>query len=448
MLEEPISEKGAEKPEKAENRASLRATMRFAVILVGAVLIAVLVTHSVMINRFAVKESEEDRRFRVLQQYLESVAYYDYEYDQMLEEAVRAYVGSSGDDYTIYYNDEEFKQLTQANQGNYVGIGISVEEAETMYEDEVIRALRIAVVRKNSPAQRAGLLKGDEIVAITTEQGAVRVNDVSNAEATALIRGEAGSSVGLSVLREVSHQRVQIDVTLVREELTLESVEYRISETDPTVGILTITNFDLKTPDSLEKGMDALLAKGAERFVIDLRDNGGGDLSSVVACASFFLKKNEVILSTKNKDGVQTVYNAKVRNLSGNYASCSVSAEDIGKYLGYPYAILINGNTASAAELLTAVFRDYSRGIVVGEKSYGKGSVQGIYSLAPVGLEGGIRVTTKMYFPPSGEGYNGIGIMPDISVAFPEDKVLGATTEAEDTQMMCAIENLLVQASK
>jgi hypothetical protein len=120
-----------------------------------------------------------------------------------------------------------------------------------------------------------------------------------------------------------------------------------------------------------------------------------------------------------------------------------VILEEIGMYRGYSYAILINGNTASAAELMAAVFRDYSLGTVIGEKSYGKGSVQGLYSLADIGLEGGLRVTTKMYFPPCGEGYNGMGITPDISVAFPEGKHLGMVTESEDTQLMCAIENVL-----
>ena len=97
----------------------------------------------------------------------------------------------------------------------------------------------------------------------------------------------------------------------------------------------------------------------------------------------------------------------------------------------------------AAAELLAAVFRDYSLGTVVGERSYGNGSVQGLYSLKEIGLEGGLRVTTKMYFPPCGEGYNDIGITPDILVDFPEDKHMGTVLESEDTQLMCAIGHIL-----
>lgn len=448
MVEEPRSENGSEQAEDAGKKLSSDILVRFAVILLGAVLLAVLITYSVIVNHRSSWESEEAYRFRVLQQYLDSVAYYDYDYDSMLEEAIRAYVAASGDDYTIYYDAEEFEQLTKANQGNYVGIGVSAETGMTVYQDKSVKVLRIAAVQKNSPAQKAGLLKGDEILAITTEAGETHVDDISYSEASALIRGKAGSTVGLSLLREVSNEKIRIDVNVLREELILESVDYRVSETDATVGILSISGFDLTTPPSLKKGMDALLEKGIERFVIDLRDNGGGDLSSIIACASFFLDENDIILSTKDKNGEETVYTAKERKRSGEYASCSVYKEDIGKYRGYSYAILINGNTASAAELLTAVFRDYSLGTVIGEKSYGKGSVQGIYSLAEIGLEGGLRVTTKMYFPPCGEGYNGIGIKPDIAVAFPKDKHLGTVTEGEDTQLMCAIENVVTQKNK
>ena len=416
--------------------------LRFAVLLIGAVLLAVFVTYSFTVSRYAATESEAAYRFRVLEQYLNGVAYYDYDYDNMLDEAIRAYVNSSGDPYTVYYDAEEFEQLSRVNQGNYVGIGVSAEVGKTDYKDKTIKVLRLALVQKNSPAQKAGLLRGDEIVAITNESGTTQVNDVSYAEAMALIRGEVGTSVTLSILREVSNEKVLLDFTVLREDLLLESVEGHIFSADGTVGIITITTFDLTTPEGLKKNMDALLESGVTRFVIDLRNNGGGDLQSVIACAGLFLQKNQTILSTKDKNDKITVYAAKERIHNDNYAPCSLREEEIGKYRGYSYAILINGNTASAAELLTAVFRDYSLGTTVGEKSYGKGVMQGVYSLAPLGLEGGIRVTTKMYFPPCGEGYNEIGIAPDVVVEFPTDKTLGMTEEADDPQLMRAIEIL------
>lgn len=442
MVEEPRSEKASTSEATPSGRLSSGVILRFAVLLVSAVLVAVLLTYSLTVSRYSAKESEAGYRFRVLQQYLDSVAYYDYDYDEMLTEAIRAYVASSGDDYTVYYDAEEFEQLNRANQGNYVGIGISVETGETVYEDKAVKVLRLIQVRGGSPAQKAGLLRGDEIVAISADSGKIWVDDVPYTAAAALIRGEAGSEVSLSVLREVSNRKILLEFTVLREDLVLESVEARISETDPTVGILVISSFDMTTPGGLASGMDMLLAKGVTRFVIDLRNNGGGDLESVIACAGMFLQKNEVILSTKDKNGKETVHVAKERIHSDEYAPCTLYAEDVGKYRGYSYAILINGNTASAAELLAAVFRDYSMGTLVGEKSFGKGSMQGLYSLERFGLEGGIRVTNKMYFPPCGEGYNGIGIEPDVKVDFPTDKTLGLVGESEDPQLMRAIEAL------
>ncbi len=443
MVEEPKSEKDSTSETSPSGKLSADILLRFVALLIGAVLLAVLVTYSLTVSRYSARESEAAYRFRVLEQYLDSVAYYDYDYDNMLNEAIRAYVDSSGDPYTIFYDAEEFEQLSRANQGNYVGIGVSVEMGETVYENKTVKVLRLALVRKDSPAQKAGLLRGDEIVAITTEAGTTQVNDVSYSEASALIRGEAGTSVTLSVLREVSNEKVLLDFNVLREDLVLESVEGRISSVNGAVGIITISTFDLTTPEGLKKSMDTLLESGVRHFIIDLRNNGGGDLESVIACAGLFLRKNQVILSTEDKNGKENVYLAKERIHSNEYASCSLREEEIGKYGGYSYAVLINGNTASAAELLTAVFRDYSLGTVVGEKSFGKGSMQGLYSLASFGLEGGIRVTTKMYFPPCGEGYNGIGIKPDIAVEFPADKTLGTTREADDPQLMRAIEAVL-----
>lgn len=439
MVEEPGSEKELATEAPSSRKPSLDIFLRFSALLLLAVLLTVFVTYSLTVSRYSAKESEAAYRFRVLEQYLDSVAYYDYDYNDMLSEAVRAYVDASADPYTIYYDAEEFEQLNRANQGNYVGIGVSAEKGETVYDNKTVRVLRIALVRKDSPAQKAGLLRGDEIVAITTEAGTTQVNDVSDSEASSLIRGEAGTSVTLSILREVSDEKVLLNFSVLREDLILESVEGRVSTADETVGVITITTFDLTTPEGLKKSMDALLERGVTRFVIDLRNNGGGDLGAVIACAGLFMQKNQTILSAKDKNGKETVYTARERIYNDENAPCSLREEEIGKYRGYSYAILINEGTASAAELLAAVFRDYSLGTLVGERSYGKGSMQGIYSLSSIGLEGGIRVTTKMYFPPCGEGYNGVGIEPDVAVKFPADKTIGTIEDAEDPQLMRAI---------
>jgi carboxyl-terminal processing protease len=237
------------------------------------------------------------------------------------------------------------------------------------------------------------------------------------------------------VLREISGQQIILNIDVLREELYVKSAEWYVPKDDETVGVIRISGFDLTTPTALRESMDALLDRGVERFVFDLRDNGGGDLKSVVACVSLFLERNDVILSTQDKDGRKVVYTANQRLHDDEYASCDVLNQDIGKYRGYSFAVLVNDKTASAAELFAAVFRDYSLGKLVGTKTYGKGSVQGIYSLERIGLEGGVRVTTKMYFPPCGESYNGEGIMPDVEV---EPNAKGAEEE-QDAQLASAI---------
>ncbi len=439
MVQQPLNGNGAETPENTARERSFGRELRFAAILIACVLLAVLVTYSLTVNHYSARESEAGYRFRVLEQYLDSVAYYDYDYDNMLDQAIRAYVDASGDPYTVYYDAEEYEQLNKVNEGHYVGIGVSVEYGESFWENEYVKVLRIVSIVPNSPAQKAGILIGDEICAIAAEHGVTRVHDVSQTVATEMIRGEAGSTVTLSVFREVSNEKIILDVDVTREELYVKSAEWYVSEHDATVGIIRISTFDLTTPSALSEGMDALLDEGVSHFIFDLRDNGGGDLESLIACVSPFLNEGDVILSTKDKDERQTVYSVKQRLHSDEYAACDVQGKDIGKYRGYSYAVLVNGNTASAAELFAAVFRDYSLGKIVGTKTYGKGSMQGIYSLQRFGLEGGIRVTTKMYFPPCGESYNGEGILPDIEVRLDAETPSDGTAKEQDVQLMAAI---------
>ena len=163
----------------------------------------------------------------------------------------------------------------------------------------------------------------------------------------------------------------------------------------------------------------------------------------MVACASYFLEPGDPIITAENKDGEKDTQYAIVRNYSSRYAPCSVEKNDIGKYRDLEIAVLVNENTASAAELLAAVFRDYELAPIVGTKTYGKGSMQTLISLAPYGMEGGIKITTDLYYPPSGEGYNGIGIAPDFVVEADGDFAASDIHEAQDDQLVFAMDVLL-----
>ena len=192
--------------------------------------------------------------------------------------------------------------------------------------------------------------------------------------------------------------------------------------------------------------VDDLKAKGISKFVFDVRYNGGGSLDSIVAVLSYFLQEGDTIISTADKNGKADVTKAQViKKFSGEEAGCNVSAEDIGKYRDLKAVVLCNSYTASAAELFTATFRDYGLAKTVGETTFGKGSMQSTLPLGYFGVDGVLKLTTNVYFPPCGESYDGIGIAPDVPVKLDEaleSKNIYEITDAEDNQLKAAIEIL------
>ena len=221
------------------------------------------------------------------------------------------------------------------------------------------------------------------------------------------------------------------------------SVTGRVSEADATVGIVSISQFIINTPVQFETEMEKLIAQGCTRFVFDVRNNPGGDLRSIVAVLSYFLNEDDLIVTTVYKDGTTESEYAKPISYEGDYAACSIAKEDIGKYRNYKKAVLINGNTASAAELFTAVLADYELATLIGTTTYGKGVLQNIFDLSPWGYTGGIKLTTGYYNPPSGENYDGKGITPKGGETPLDDAVknknLYLLTETEDNQLRAAI---------
>lgn len=414
----------------------------FAVILIVAIAVTALVTFSYTIKEFCHVTDENSVKLQTITKLIEENAYYDPQYEEMLDAALKAYVGAAGDKYTVYYNAEEYAALTQENQGHYVGIGVTTRETTVEYLGKAVTVLEVVRIASDSPATDSGLMLGDYIYAVDTEDGIQYVDDIGRDIAAEFIRGEAGTTVKILWLTEDGSGYVLKEAELIRKKVLTVSAEARVSETDPSVGIVSIYQFDLNTPTQLCSSFDSLKAKGITKVVLDLRDNGGGDLLSVIACASYFVKTGDVIITAESKDGTVDTRRAVRRVYSDSYSSCSVLDEDIGKYRDFQVAVLVNENTASAAELLTAVFRDYELATVIGMQTFGKGSMQTLIPLEPYGLEGGVKVTTSHYYPPSGEGYNGIGITPDIIVEAPEGFNRNAVDEQQDAQLVRAVEEL------
>lgn len=380
--------------------------------------------------------------------YVEKIALIDYIFKQyglydtdgqlLLDEMLKAYAAATGDKYAAYYTDEELQSLLADMQGTAVGIGVM-----TTYHEQTGGIVILQVIPE-SPAEKAGVLPGDVIVAIGKGESIERVSEIGFDLAMQKLLGEAGTKAEFTVLRNSA----EIEFSITREAITSISVSGGPSITDKTVGVVRISGFDANTPAQFKNVMNTLIEGGCTRFVYDVRNNPGGEQKSVMAVLSYFLEENDTIMSIVTKDGSTTYYRAEEATYEGEYAACSVKKEEIGMYRQYPIAVLTNGYTASAGELFTAVLSEYELATLVGENTYGKGVIQTIYDLSELGFSGGLKLTIGYYAPPSGVNYDGKGIAPDIAVT-PDESIANKNfyllTEQEDNQLLAAIEAVLAK---
>ena len=433
-MQEELNEKRCEGVKKRKKLGEIG----YAVILLVSVLLSILLTFSLTVRYFfggTAKNEDFYRKFEVLAEYIDKNAYFDADAEKMKDAALKAFVSNAGDRYTVYYNAEDFKALNEDNEGRYVGIGVTVTTSAVVYDGAALELIEVVAIHENSPAEEAGLKLGDFIYSVDTPEGEVLADDVGLDVISSKIKGKEGSNVTITILREIDDEFQKQKVTLELRNVEIKSVSYDVYKDCADVGIVTVSQFDLNTPSLLSQAVDSLVDQGVDKIVVDLRDNGGGDLNSVIACASYFLDEGDLIMSAENNKGDLLKYKTRARTYGGSYALCSVTKSDIGKYKSLKTVILVNENTASAAELLTAVFRDYDLAQVVGVKTFGKGTMQTIYSLDAYGIDGGIKITTDVYFPPCGESYDGVGILPDV--------VVESGDGVEDLQLNTAIEILI-----
>lgn len=343
---------------------------------------------------------------------------YDYKNiskDDITEYLLKAYVAATGDRYAQYMTAEEFDQFLSSNAGENVGIGISVIHSYIEYNGNNIEVISIESVSRNSPAEANGVKKGDYIISINTDNVDKSVNDIGYSAALDLLLGKEGSIAKFTILRPDENQESgynQIKFEITRAKFDSETVFSEVCTTDKRVGIVRVTEFDLKTPKQFKDAVNTLKGSGCEYFVFDLRGNPGGDLLSISAILSYFLSEGNIIISTEDSQGNTNIDYVKEIAYTGSKSECSVKKNEIGQYKDLKFAVLTNKNTASAAELFTATVKDYSLGTVVGTKTYGKGCMQQILPLAEYGIPGALRVTTKMYFSKSHTVYHDIGIDP------------------------------------
>lgn len=443
------------KPRRRERKVSLST---FVVSCVALVLATLMTTWVILGAYYEKKMAEEqlllsgseasvDESLALFAAIFEAYGIKDVSVDNqaVLDAALKEYIRQTGDRYAYYYTAEEFEELQKNNVGESQGIGINIIQSTTMIGGVETDVVKVINVMKDSPAQEAGVKAGDLIVFVGVGESRESVHELGYDIAVKQMQGVKGTVASFTVYRPKGNEYEVKEFSITRSEFTNWSVVSHRCTVDGygDVGIVKIMQFDLTTPTQFCEAMDELLANGCRRVIFDVRHNPGGDLKSIEAVLSYFLNEDDVIIRTRDKDGKEEFAKVGAVSYSDEYAGCSVKKSDIGKYRDVKAVVLCNGNTASAAELFTATFRDYEMATVVGTTTYGKGSMQSILSLAMFGCPGALKLTTKMYYPPLGDSYEGIGIVPNVVVEQGEAASKINVYEIEDHQ-----DDQLVEALK
>lgn len=333
----------------------------------------------------------------------------DVDIEAMRTEIYSAILDSLGDKYTVYYTEEELAQLLSESEGVYYGIGSYVQI------DEESSLPMLTQIFPGSPAEQAGLRSGDKVYAA---DGTV-LKGLTLSDAVAIIKGPQYTDVVLTIIRDTE----TFDVKVTRDKCEAPTVITRME--DNNVGYLQITEFDDITYTQFVDGYNDLLNQGMKSLIIDLRNNPGGNLNTVVDICGEILPKG-VITYTVDKNGKRNDYNGKGKNV-----------------IDIPLVVLVNGNSASASELMTGAIRDYEKGTIIGTTTFGKGIVQRIL---PLKDGSGLKITTSRYYTPNGECIHGVGITPDIEIEFDSELYYGE--QGIDNQLQKAIDYLSSEMGK
>lgn len=315
------------------------------------------------------------------------------------DELIKGMVNSLNDPYTAFFDPAETKDLQAEIEGIYAGIGVVIK----MNEKEQI--LEIVSVFKNTPAEQAGLKSGDLI----EKADSTALKGLSLEEASLKVKGEIGTSVVLTIKRE----NEELTFTIKRENIKIPIIEKDYRD-DGKIGYLKFNMFTDNSSAEFNSVLNEFKQKNVKGVILDLRDNSGGLLAECEKIASNFIPSG-ILLWTRNRDGVTEPLKIK------------------GQEFNLPLVVLINNGTASAAEILTGVIKDYNVGTIIGENTFGKGVIQQIFNL-PGSYT--LKVTVEEYLTPNKIEINGKGITPDITVQNNPDK------PQEDLQLQKAIEIL------
>jgi len=321
---------------------------------------------------------------------------------RLLDSISEGYAYGLGDLYANYYSAEEYSELKDDLNGKVVGIGVSCVKDTEGYA-------KLISVYDDSPAQISGLQKGDQIVKVSDVDVLTDYTNAINA-----LKGDAGTTVKVTYRRAGEDTEVEI----TRRKITVPSVETQML--DDNIAYIKITDFTTSTVNQFESAVSDAISKKVVGIIFDIRNNGGGTMKSVAQMLDVILPEGPVITSTDKSGKTKVMYS-------------SDSAE-----ISVPMAVLINKNTASAAELFAAALQDYDKAELVGSTTYGKGVMQDIYPLTDGSA---IKITTAKFNPPKSENFDGVGVKPDFAVdlSAEQEKLWYELDATTDTQLIKAI---------
>lgn len=347
------------------------------------------------------EQLEVVNKIGLLQGLIDDAFIFDFDKQTLRDSAYAGYMQGLDDPYSVYYTAEEYASMTESTSGSYFGIGVMIQKDPEAGTVSVVR------VFNNTPAQEAGMKAGDIIL----KAAGTEIDGLELEQVVALIKGEEGSEVEIVVYRP-SEQK-EITMMVERRQVEVDTVNSKML--DDKIGYIELSEFDSVSSDQFKKAIDSLKKEGMTSLILDLRNNPGGMLNICIEIADVFVDTGTV-LTADNKQGDTATYEATEEGS-----------------LGLPTAILVNGDSASASEVLSGCLQDYGLATIVGTQTFGKGIVQSIF---PLSDGTAVKLTTAHYYTPKGNDIHKKGVTPDEII---EDD---PETEDVDEQLQKAIEIL------
>ena len=382
--------------------------------IIGIILIALISSIGTIVGlcvalSFDSKTAGNLTRLIGAMRFIESQYVQDVDEDKLIGGAISGMVRSLGDPHSIYLEPRLYNQLKAETSGSFGGIGVYMG-----FKDKGVYVLGVI---PESPGEKQGLQAGDSILAVDSQP----IEEIDPAEVALKIRGEVGTTVELLIHREGEEDKTY---KIIREIIKVQTVAGKML--NDREGYIRISNFSEHTGQEFKNILNELEQQGMKGFILDLRQNPGGVITSCVEIAQEIVPAGTIV-SVIKRDGEKEVYTSNLEQAK------------------FPIVVLINQNSASASELLSGALQDTKAALIVGEKSYGKGSVQ---TLIPMFHDDGLKLTIAKYYTPNGRSIDGTGIIPDVEVKL--ETPLPVTREPEtnlfeDTQLRTAEELLAKQ---